>query len=116
MRKADEERFTAFVEERMDRWRRSAFLLCRDWHTADAVENDAVRSLTCTKDGGCVSRKGPQGQAMTVRHWRFSAEADYTEVRIALPEKRVLILEAHNQVLTKDQLIDVVSDLAGQIK
>ncbi|SHN20646.1 hypothetical protein [Cryptosporangium aurantiacum] len=82
----------------------------------DAVENDAVRSLTCTKDGDCVSRKGPQGQAMTVRHWRFSAEADYTEVRIALPEKRVLILEAHNQVLTKDQLIDVVSDLAEQIK
>ena len=35
MRKAEEERFHEFVAARMDRWRRSAFLLCRDWHTAD---------------------------------------------------------------------------------
>ncbi|GAA3388380.1 hypothetical protein [Cryptosporangium minutisporangium] len=82
----------------------------------EAVNQDAVRSLTCTAQGDCSARKGPQGQAMTVRHWRISPKADYTEVRIALPEKRVLILEAHNQVVTKEQLVAVVSDLAGQIK
>ncbi|GAA1500230.1 SigE family RNA polymerase sigma factor [Dactylosporangium maewongense] len=35
MRQPDQEDFRAFVTARMDRWRRTAFLLCQDWHGAD---------------------------------------------------------------------------------
>jgi RNA polymerase sigma-70 factor (sigma-E family) len=42
--KATEAEFHTFVAERMDRWRRSAYLMCQDWHAAD----DLV-SLTVTR-------------------------------------------------------------------
>lgn len=45
MRKADEDQFHAFVAARMERWRRSAFLLCQDWHTADDVVSVTVAKL-----------------------------------------------------------------------
>ncbi|MER7333440.1 MULTISPECIES: SigE family RNA polymerase sigma factor [unclassified Micromonospora] len=45
MRRAEEDDFHAFVAERMDRWRRSAYLLCQDWHTADDVVSVAVAKL-----------------------------------------------------------------------
>jgi len=44
LKKADEDEFRAFVISRLDRLRRTAFLLCRDWHTAD----DLV-SITLTR-------------------------------------------------------------------
>ncbi|MGC4868466.1 hypothetical protein ACLQ3B_23875 [Micromonospora sp. DT53] len=45
MRRADETDFHDFVAGRMDRWRRSAFLLCQDWHTADDVVSVTVAKL-----------------------------------------------------------------------
>ena len=45
MRKADEDVFRAFVSERMERWRRSAFLLCRDWHAADDLVSVTVGTI-----------------------------------------------------------------------
>ncbi|MCM0674628.1 SigE family RNA polymerase sigma factor [Micromonospora phytophila] len=45
MRRAEEDDFHAFVAERMGRWRRSAYLLCQDWHTADDVVSVAVAKL-----------------------------------------------------------------------
>jgi RNA polymerase sigma factor (sigma-70 family) len=44
LRRADEADFHALVSDRMDSWRRSAYLLCQDWHEAD----DLV-SITITK-------------------------------------------------------------------
>lgn len=37
--------FLAFVADRLDRWRRSAYLLCRDWHLADDLVSEAVIKL-----------------------------------------------------------------------
>jgi RNA polymerase sigma-70 factor (sigma-E family) len=37
--------FHAFVAERLDRWRRSAYLMCDDWHLADDLVSDAVMLL-----------------------------------------------------------------------
>lgn len=37
--------FTAFVEARLDRWRRTAYLLCRDWHGADDLVSIAVGKI-----------------------------------------------------------------------
>lgn len=40
-----EDQFHAFVAERLDRWRRSAFLLCGDWHLADDLVSQAMIKL-----------------------------------------------------------------------
>ncbi|SCL61134.1 RNA polymerase sigma-70 factor, sigma-E family [Micromonospora citrea] len=45
MRRDEEEDFHAFVTGRMERWRRSAYLLCQDWHTADDLVSVAVAKL-----------------------------------------------------------------------
>jgi RNA polymerase sigma-70 factor (sigma-E family) len=45
MRHADYAQFHEFVSARMDRWRRSAYLLCQDWHTADDVVSVMVGKL-----------------------------------------------------------------------
>lgn len=45
MKRADEDDFRAFVSERMDRWRRTAYLLCQDWYTADDVVSITVTKL-----------------------------------------------------------------------
>lgn len=45
MTKADDREFHAYVSERMDRWRRSAYLLCQDWHTADDVVSVMIAKL-----------------------------------------------------------------------
>jgi RNA polymerase sigma-70 factor (sigma-E family) len=37
--------FTAYVEVRLDRWRRTAFLLCRDWHSADDLVSITIGKL-----------------------------------------------------------------------
>lgn len=56
MRREDEQRYREFVVARLDRLRRTAYLLCRDWHTAD----DLV-SITLSK---------------LYRHWARAAAAD----------------------------------------
>lgn len=45
MKQSDEDDFRAFVTVRMERWRRAAYLLCRDWHTADDLVGTAVGKL-----------------------------------------------------------------------
>jgi RNA polymerase sigma-70 factor (sigma-E family) len=56
VRRDDEQRYREFVVARLDRLRRTAYLLCRDWHTAD----DLV-SITLSK---------------LYRHWSRAAAAD----------------------------------------
>jgi RNA polymerase sigma-70 factor (sigma-E family) len=45
VRHADEQEFYDYVSTRMDRWRRSAYLMCQDWHTADDVVSVTVGRL-----------------------------------------------------------------------
>jgi RNA polymerase sigma-70 factor (sigma-E family) len=56
VKKPEEDEFRAFVGARMDRWRRAAYLLCRDWHTADDLVSTVVGKL--------------------YRHWRRVQNAD----------------------------------------
>jgi RNA polymerase sigma-70 factor (sigma-E family) len=53
---SEEDEFRAFVTVRMDRWRRAAYLLCHNWHTADDLTATVVGKL--------------------YRHWRRVAGAD----------------------------------------
>jgi RNA polymerase sigma-70 factor (sigma-E family) len=43
--RADEDDFHAYVSERLERWRRTAYLLCQDWHTADDLVSITVTKL-----------------------------------------------------------------------
>ena len=45
MKTSDEDEFRAFVAARMDRWRRAAYLLCHNWHTADDLVSTVVGRL-----------------------------------------------------------------------
>ncbi|MBB5867882.1 RNA polymerase sigma-70 factor (sigma-E family) [Allocatelliglobosispora scoriae] len=56
MNKAEEEEFRAYAAARMDRWRSTAFLLCRDWHLADDLVSITVGKI--------------------FRHWRQLSQAD----------------------------------------
>lgn len=75
MTRSEEDEFRAFVGVRMDRWRRAAYLLCHDWHTAD----DLVATVV----------------AKVYRHWRRICAADNPEAyaqrmltRVWLDEQR----------------------------
>ena len=41
----DAEAYREFVSARMDQWRRTAFLLCGNWHTADDLVSTALVKL-----------------------------------------------------------------------
>jgi RNA polymerase sigma-70 factor (sigma-E family) len=56
MRDVDDVQFHEFVSARLERWRRSAYLLCQDWHRADDVVSVTVGKL--------------------YDHWRVAREAD----------------------------------------
>ena len=56
MSRADDQEFHDFVAQRMQRWRRSAFLMCQDWHTADDLVAIAIAKI--------------------YRHWRDVRQAD----------------------------------------
>jgi RNA polymerase sigma-70 factor (sigma-E family) len=43
--RADEDDFHAYVSQRLERWRRTAYLLCQDWHTADDLVSITVTKL-----------------------------------------------------------------------
>jgi RNA polymerase sigma-70 factor (sigma-E family) len=45
LQKTEEDDFHAYIEASMDRWRRSAFLMCQDWHTADDLVSITVVKL-----------------------------------------------------------------------
>ncbi len=45
MERADEDDFHAYVSQRLDGWRRTAYLLCQDWHTADDLVSITVTKL-----------------------------------------------------------------------
>lgn len=45
MRQTDEDEYREFVVSRLDRWRRTAYLLCRDRHTADDLVSVTLTRL-----------------------------------------------------------------------
>ena len=55
----DDQEFHDFVTQRMERWRRSAYLMCQDWHTANDLVSIAI--------------------AQIYRHWRTVRQADNPE-------------------------------------
>ena len=45
MKQAEEDEYREFVVARLDRWRRTVYRLCRDWHTADDLVSITLARL-----------------------------------------------------------------------
>ncbi|WP_410816734.1 SigE family RNA polymerase sigma factor [Micromonospora sp. 050-3] len=97
MRQADETDFHDFVAGRMDRWRRSAFLLCQDWHTADDVVSVTVAKLYRNwRTAGRADNRDAYAQRVLTRSWlderrrpwkrREQASETLPDVAVAAPE------------------------------
>jgi RNA polymerase sigma-70 factor (sigma-E family) len=70
MNAAEEADFHAYVAGRMDRWRRSAFLLSQDWHTADDVVSIAVgRLYRSWRKAGRADNRDAYAQRVLTRSW-----------------------------------------------
>lgn len=103
MSRVDDQEFHDFVAQRMERWRRSAFLMCQDWHTADDLVSIAIAKI--------------------YRHWRAVRRADNPEAyaqriltRTWLSERRRPWRRERSSQLLPDQPVaapDQVADRAS---
>lgn len=97
----DDQEFHDFVARRMERWRRSAYLMCQDWHTADDLVSIAV--------------------AKTYRHWREVRQANNPEAysqriltRTWLSERRRPWRRERSAELLPDQPVRVTDGVADR--
>jgi RNA polymerase sigma-70 factor (sigma-E family) len=93
MKRVDEDDFHTFVSERMDRWRRSAFLLCQDWHTADDIVSVAVAKL--------------------YRNWRKAGRAENRDAYAQRVLTRCWLDERRRPWNNREQVQATLPDLAG---
>ena len=89
----DTEAYREFVSVRMDQWRRTAYLLCGDWHTADDLVSTALVKL--------------------LRHWKRIASMDNPEayvrrmlLRAWLDERRRPWRREHSRAELPEQVAD----------
>jgi RNA polymerase sigma-70 factor (sigma-E family) len=89
----DTEAYREFVSVRMDQWRRTAYLLCGDWHTADDLVSTALVKL--------------------YRHWSRVAGMDNPEayvrrmlLRAWLDERRRPWRREHSRAVLPERVAD----------
>ncbi|GIG00980.1 SigE family RNA polymerase sigma factor [Catellatospora citrea] len=116
MTKPDEEEFEAFVVARMDRWRGTAYLLCRNWHDADDLVAVTIGKLY--RHWRKVSRAdNPDGYAHRVltrswidhgkRPWRREQSVDeFDEQRLRVPAA-----DSPDSVVDRDGLARLLDSL-----
>jgi RNA polymerase sigma-70 factor (sigma-E family) len=97
VRKAEEGEFHAFVAARMDRWRRTAYLMCLDWHTADDVVSITVAKLFRNwRKVAAADNRDAYAQRVLSRSWldeqgrasrREQPQAELPDVAWSVPEQ-----------------------------
>ncbi|MEU8000503.1 SigE family RNA polymerase sigma factor [Catellatospora sp. NPDC049111] len=111
MTKAEEERFRAFVAERMDRWRRTAYLLSRDWHTADDLVSVTIGKLyRHWRKVRAAGNPDAYAQRVLTRAWLDEVGRPWRRERAtsALPEQAV---PDQHDVLDRDGLNRLLGSL-----
>jgi RNA polymerase sigma-70 factor (sigma-E family) len=88
----DDQEFHDFVAQRMERWRRSAYLMCLDWHTADDLVSIAIAKIY--RHWGAVRRADNSeayAQKILTRVWLSERRRPWRRERSAefLPEQPV---------------------------
>jgi RNA polymerase sigma-70 factor (sigma-E family) len=101
VRRSEEATYREFVAARLDGWRRTAYLVCRDWHVADDLVGTVIEKLyrRWTKLGHVGNLDG-YVRGMLVRAWldelrrpwrREVSVADVRDVpRVGVPQSAVL--------------------------
>lgn len=70
MKRSDEDDFHWYVSARLQRWRRTAFLLCQDWHTADDLVSITVTKLYRNwRKAGAADNRDAYAQRVLSRTW-----------------------------------------------
>jgi RNA polymerase sigma-70 factor (sigma-E family) len=99
--RVDDQEFQDFVAQRMERWRRSAFLMCQDWHTADDLVSIAIAKI--------------------YRHWHEVRQADNPEAyaqkiltRTWLSERRRPWRRERSSELLPDQPVSAPDQVADR--
>jgi DNA-directed RNA polymerase specialized sigma24 family protein len=112
LRKAEQDDFQAYVAARMERWRRSAYLLCEDWHTADDLVLVTVANLfrNWHKVSGADNRDAFAQRVLT-RCWLDERRRPWRRERLSerLPERGWTPAE---QVSDRDSLAALLRSLA----
>ncbi len=112
MRRSDEAHYRDFVVARLDRLRRSAYLLCRDWHMADDLVSITLTKLyrnwrraneAASLDGYVRSMLAHAWVDETRRSWRREdSTAEPPEVAsLAVPAEAVLDRAGLAKLLTE---------------
>jgi RNA polymerase sigma-70 factor (sigma-E family) len=142
-RVSPEEEFVEFAAVASPRLRRTAFLLCGDWHTAedlaqttlakmfvswrrvrrrDAAHTYATRTLTNTY---LASRRGKSAtELVTSRFPEQSAEAEQPELRLVVlsalatlpPRARAVVVLRYWEDLSVEQVADLLGCSEGNVK
>lgn len=90
MRHTDEDDFHEYVTARMDRWRRTAYLLCRDWHQADDLVSILISKL--------------------YRHWGQVAQAENPDAYAQKVMTRTWLDERRRPWRRREQATDLLPD------
>ncbi|GAA4250521.1 SigE family RNA polymerase sigma factor [Dactylosporangium darangshiense] len=111
MRHGDADDFRAYVGARMDRWRRTAYLLCQDWHTADDIVAILVGKLyTHWNRASVVENRDAYAQRALTRVWLDERRRPWAreQVQERLPETA---LEQVDGITERDRLGRLLASL-----
>jgi RNA polymerase sigma-70 factor (sigma-E family) len=109
--RADDQEFHDFVAQRMDRWRRSAFMMCQDWHTADDLVSMAiVKIYRHWREVRRTDNPDAYAQKILTRTWLSERRRPWRRERSSelLPDKSV---NAPDQVADRDSFATLLRAL-----
>jgi RNA polymerase sigma-70 factor (sigma-E family) len=111
VKRSDEDDFHGYVSERLQRWRRTAFLLCQDWHTADDLVSITVTKLYRNwRKAGAADNRDAYAQRVLSRTWLDESRrpSRREHVRAQLPDEAGLTTD---RVTDRDSLAQLLQTL-----
>ena len=93
MKRSEENAYREYVTARMEVMRRTAYLLCRDWHTADDLVSITISKL--------------------YRHWSRVANAQSLDAYVRKALLRTWLDEKRRPWNRREQLVDELPELAS---
>jgi RNA polymerase sigma-70 factor (sigma-E family) len=109
--KSDEDDFRDYVATRMEGWRRTAYLLCRDWHAADDIVSIAVGKVyDHWRKVGRADNRDAYAQRILTRTWLDERRRPWRRERphAALPEVTTV---ATQPIVDRDSLATFLASL-----
>ncbi|MFD0525605.1 SigE family RNA polymerase sigma factor [Paractinoplanes durhamensis] len=107
----DDQEFHDFVAQRMERWRRSAYLMCQDWHTADDLVSIAITKIyRHWRDVRGADNPEAYAQRILTRAWLSERRRPWRRERSAehLPDRPV---DPGERITDRDSLAALLREL-----